>query len=73
MQNAWLLDEPSLYLRFGIALLIGVLVGMQREYSFGEPERSTPPASARLRSWGLSAAPRHSHRISSDLPGPSCP
>ncbi|MFY9399385.1 MAG: MgtC/SapB family protein [Desulfomonilia bacterium] len=38
MQGIWYLDEPSLFLRFGIALLIGILVGIQREYAFGQPE-----------------------------------
>jgi len=42
MQSAWLLDETSLFLRFGIALLIGILVGIQREYSFTEPENEHP-------------------------------
>lgn len=39
MQGIWYLNEQSLFLRFGIALLIGILVGMQREYAFGEPEK----------------------------------
>lgn len=38
MQGIWYLDEPSLFLRFGIALLIGILVGIQREHAFGQPE-----------------------------------
>ena len=39
MQGIWYLNEQSLFLRFGVAVLIGILVGMQREYSFGEPEK----------------------------------
>jgi uncharacterized membrane protein (DUF4010 family) len=42
MQNAWLLDETTLFFRFGIALLIGILVGIQREYSFKEPDTEHP-------------------------------
>jgi uncharacterized membrane protein (DUF4010 family) len=42
MQNAWLLDEATLFFRFGIALLIGILVGIQREYSFTDPDNEHP-------------------------------
>lgn len=42
MQNAWLLDETTLFFRFGIALLIGILVGIQREYSFKDPDIEHP-------------------------------
>ncbi|HNY66439.1 MAG TPA: MgtC/SapB family protein [Deltaproteobacteria bacterium] len=42
MQNVWLLDEATLFFRFGIALLIGILVGIQREYSFKDPGTEHP-------------------------------
>lgn len=42
MQNAWLMDEATLFFRFGISLLIGILVGIQREYSFKDPENEHP-------------------------------
>lgn len=42
MQNAWMLDEATLFFRFGTALLIGILVGIQREYSFTESETEHP-------------------------------
>jgi len=33
------IDETSLFLRFGIALVIGVLIGMQRQYAFDVENR----------------------------------
>lgn len=30
-------DETTLFFRFGVALVIGILAGLQREYAFGEP------------------------------------
>ncbi|MDY7030124.1 MAG: MgtC/SapB family protein [Spirochaetota bacterium] len=33
------IDQSSLFLRFGIALVIGVLIGMQREYAFDKENR----------------------------------
>lgn len=33
------INESSLFLRFGIALVIGVLIGMQREYAFDKENR----------------------------------
>jgi uncharacterized membrane protein (DUF4010 family) len=30
-------NETTLFFRFGVALVIGILVGLQREYAFGEP------------------------------------
>jgi len=41
MHNALQLDEATLFFRFGIALLIGILVGIQREYSL-EPDTEHP-------------------------------
>ena len=70
MQNAWLLDEPSLYLRFGIALLIGVLVGMQREYSFGEPEKEH---AAGIRTFALMGLIGCASALASDLLGSPWP
>ena len=32
------MDESSLFLRFGVALAIGLLVGLQREYSYSNPD-----------------------------------
>lgn len=31
--------EISLFLRFGVAMVIGILIGLQREYAFDEPDR----------------------------------
>jgi uncharacterized membrane protein (DUF4010 family) len=33
------LVDTDLFLRFGVALVIGILVGLQREYAFGGPEK----------------------------------
>lgn len=33
------IDESSLFLRFGIALVIGILIGMQREHAFEKEDR----------------------------------
>jgi uncharacterized membrane protein (DUF4010 family) len=33
------IDQTNLFYRFGAALIIGVLVGLQREYSHGAPDR----------------------------------
>jgi uncharacterized membrane protein (DUF4010 family) len=32
------LDEVELFFRFGVALVIGILIGMQREYAFNAPD-----------------------------------
>ena len=32
------MDETSLFLRFGVALVIGLLVGLQREYAYSNPD-----------------------------------
>jgi uncharacterized membrane protein (DUF4010 family) len=32
------LDETELFFRFGVALVVGILIGMQREYAFDEPD-----------------------------------
>ena len=32
------MDETSLFLRFGVALAIGALIGLQREYSSSDPD-----------------------------------
>ncbi len=33
------MEEPTLYFRFGVALFVGVLVGLQREYAFDMRDR----------------------------------
>lgn len=33
------MDNYTLYVRFGGALLIGILIGLQREYAYGDPEK----------------------------------
>jgi uncharacterized membrane protein (DUF4010 family) len=33
------LEEPTLYFRFGVALIVGILVGLQREYAFDMRDR----------------------------------
>jgi uncharacterized membrane protein (DUF4010 family) len=70
MQSAWLLNEPSLYLRFGIALLIGILVGMQREYAFGEPEKEH---AAGIRTFALMGLIGCASALASDLLGSPWP
>jgi uncharacterized membrane protein (DUF4010 family) len=34
-----MMEETSLFLRFGVALVIGLVIGLQREYAFDEPNR----------------------------------
>jgi len=34
--------DITLFLKFGVALLIGFLIGMQREYSFNQPDQEHP-------------------------------
>lgn len=63
MQNAWLLDETSLFFRFGIALLVGILVGIQREYSFNDPETEHPG----IRTFALMGLIGCASALSSDL------
>lgn len=36
------MNETDLLLRFGVAMFIGILIGMQREIAFDEPDRELP-------------------------------
>ena len=63
MQNVWLMDEATLFLRFGIALLVGILVGIQREYSFKDPETEHPG----IRTFALMGLVGCASALSSDL------
>lgn len=63
MQNAWLLDDATLFFRFGIALLIGILVGIQREYSFKDPDTEHPG----IRTFALMGLIGCSSALASDL------
>lgn len=36
------MSETNLFLRFGVAMFIGILIGMQREIAFDEPNRELP-------------------------------
>jgi uncharacterized membrane protein YhiD involved in acid resistance len=44
------LTDIDLFFRFGVALFIGILVGLQREYAFGGPEKEV---FAGVRTFGL--------------------
>lgn len=33
------MEESALFLRFGVALVVGLLIGLQREYAFDEPNK----------------------------------
>lgn len=47
------MEESSLFLRFGVALVIGVLVGMQREYAFDTPGKELATGVRTLAVMGL--------------------
>ena len=70
MQGIWYLNEQSLFLRFGVAVLIGILVGMQREYSFGEPEKEH---AAGVRTFALMGLIGCASALASDLLGTPWP
>ncbi len=40
-------QDPYLFLRFGVALLIGILIGMQREFSFSRGDEREHTAGIR--------------------------
>jgi uncharacterized membrane protein (DUF4010 family) len=46
-------DHTTLFYRFGIALVIGILVGLQREYSYDEEARPDDKAFAGVRTFAL--------------------
>jgi len=55
--------ETSLFLRFGGSLLIGILIGMQREFSFSEPDKEHP---AGIRTFALMALSGCAGALASD-------
>jgi uncharacterized membrane protein (DUF4010 family) len=47
------MEQHTLFYRFGVALFIGVLVGLQREYSYDENDAPEQKAFAGVRTFGL--------------------
>jgi uncharacterized membrane protein (DUF4010 family) len=47
------MTEPGLFLRFGVALAIGILIGLQREYASGEADRELPAGARTFALLGL--------------------
>lgn len=47
------MEQHTLFYRFGVALFIGVLVGLQREYSYDEADAPDEKAFAGVRTFGL--------------------
>jgi uncharacterized membrane protein AbrB (regulator of aidB expression) len=46
-------QQTALFLRFGVALAIGILIGMQREYSYDQAEQSDDTTFAGIRTFAL--------------------
>jgi uncharacterized membrane protein (DUF4010 family) len=64
-EHAVILDEStSLFFRFGVALVIGILVGLQREYASEAPTKELP---AGVRTFGLLGIVGCSAALLSDL------
>jgi hypothetical protein len=47
------LEQTTVFLRFGAALAIGLLVGLEREYSFIEPDKDHSEHFAGIRTFSL--------------------
>jgi uncharacterized membrane protein YhiD involved in acid resistance len=47
------LEQTTVFLRFGAALAIGLLVGLEREYSFIEPDKDHSDHFAGIRTFSL--------------------
>jgi uncharacterized membrane protein YhiD involved in acid resistance len=48
--------DPMVFVRFGVAILIGILIGLQREYSFASGEDKEHTAGIRTFALLLSSA-----------------
>jgi uncharacterized membrane protein (DUF4010 family) len=64
------LEEPTLYFRFGVALIVGVLVGLQREYAFDLRDREI---FAGTRTFALMAVAGCAAAMISDMTGSPLP
>ena len=47
------MDQYSLFIRFGVALFIGMLIGLQREHSYDDSEKSEQNTAAGVRTFSL--------------------
>jgi uncharacterized membrane protein (DUF4010 family) len=64
------LEEPTLYIRFGVALIVGILVGLQREYAFDLRDKEI---FAGTRTFALMAVTGCAAAMVSDLTGSPLP
>jgi uncharacterized membrane protein YhiD involved in acid resistance len=64
------LEEPTLYFRFGVALIVGMLIGLQREYAFDVRDKEL---FAGMRTFALMAVTGCASAMISDLMGSPLP
>ena len=51
-----MMENADLFLRFGVALAIGFLIGLQREFAHGEPDRDIIAGERTFALFGLAGA-----------------